>query len=111
MHLIAGTQLTFTLGRFFGQDVTQVGLTPLKPAATGFFESLGCAAIRFHFRHYCKSPDFNSFNSMLCIVTFSEPNIPALLLWPQDHDHLATLKFRLLLHCTVGGEIRLNTLQ
>lgn len=34
------TQVTFTFGRFFGQNVTQVSVLVLKTTFTGFFEAL-----------------------------------------------------------------------
>jgi hypothetical protein len=45
------TQLSFTFGRFFGQDMTFVRLFALKSTGTGFLEALACAAMAFHFWH------------------------------------------------------------
>jgi hypothetical protein len=45
------TQLSFTLGAFFGQNMTSVRLFALKTACAGFLKALACAAMAFHFWH------------------------------------------------------------
>jgi hypothetical protein len=45
------TQLSFTFGGFFGEDMTSVRLFALKTASTGFLETLTSAAVAFHFWH------------------------------------------------------------
>ncbi|ESD67004.1 hypothetical protein HMPREF1609_04840 [Escherichia coli 908541] len=41
--------MTFTFGRFFGQNVTQVSVLVLKTTFTGFFEALSSTAYGLNF--------------------------------------------------------------
>ncbi|ABU77368.1 hypothetical protein ESA_02119 [Cronobacter sakazakii ATCC BAA-894] len=43
--------MTFTLGRFFGQNMTQVSVLVLKTTFTGFFEALSSTAYGLNFWH------------------------------------------------------------
>lgn len=45
------TQLSFTFGGFFGQDVAFMRLFAFKTAASGFLEPFTGAAMAFHFWH------------------------------------------------------------
>jgi len=71
------TQLSFTLGRLFGQDVTSVRLFALEAACTGFLEALACAAMAFHFWHL--------FSPMI--------KVKSLRLKPSEAKCLAPLNF------------------
>jgi hypothetical protein len=44
-------QLAFPFFIFGGQDVAQVRMSSLHFSRPGFFEALGCAFVRFQFRH------------------------------------------------------------
>jgi hypothetical protein len=44
-------QVAFALGRLFGEDMPQVGLSSLETATTERFETLGRAALGFELRH------------------------------------------------------------
>jgi len=55
------TQVTFTLSRFFGQNMTQVCVLTLKSTTTGFFEALSSTAYGLNFWH------FNNFHFALLI--------------------------------------------
>jgi hypothetical protein len=43
--------MSFPLGRFLGQDMTQVRLRAFELTATRFLEALGSATITFNLRH------------------------------------------------------------
>ncbi len=61
LETMALGHLTFTFGRFFGQNVTQVSALVLKTTFTGFFEALSSTAYGLNFWH------FNNFHFALLI--------------------------------------------
>jgi hypothetical protein len=64
------TQLTFGLGRFFGQDVAFERLTAFNSSTRTDAEALFGAALRFHFRHdtLCPVGDSSFFDVLQVVV-------------------------------------------